>query len=97
MDDQQPLSRKIIAFVLTLIALPILFTATCVPVGLFAGGATGGSSVMAAVISFIALFTAAAIGVAIRTKNPGIRWGIVVYLVLAVFAAVWWAITVVIH
>ena len=52
---------------------------------------------MAAVISFIALFTAAAIGVAIRTKNPGIRWGIVVYLVLAVFAAVWWAITVVIH
>lgn len=97
MDNELPLSRKIIAFVLTLIAVPILFAATCTPVGLFAGGMSNGPYFAISVLSFCALFLAAAIGVAIRARNPGIRLAIIVQLALTALAGAWWAITLWLH
>lgn len=90
MDDELSLKRKIIAFIVTLIAIPVVFIGTCVPVGIFAETITFGTYTLIAVIAYVAIFLAIAIRIAIRTKNPGIRWGIVVALIAAVIAAGLW-------
>jgi hypothetical protein len=86
--DEMPLTRKIIAFVLTLIGLPVLFVGTCVPIGLISNG----PHILIAILAFTALFIAAAISIAVRTKNPGIRWAIIVLIAVAAIAAAVWGI-----
>lgn len=86
------LIRKIIAFVLMLVALPVLFIGTCVPVGMISSG-----SQILAIPAFTVVFIAVAIGIAVRTSNPGIRWAIIVQLAIVGIAAAVWAIQLFLH
>ena len=77
---------KIAAFVVTLIAIPFLFVATCVPVG-FIGMASGTPVIVFGIygVSLVGF----GIYKAVRTNNPGIRWGIIAALLAAaIYAAV---------
>jgi hypothetical protein len=83
-EDYLPLGNKIVAFVLTLIAIPFLFVLTCVPVGFVA---LFGQPAIVPIIVFSVYgvaFVGFAIYRAVRTENPGIRWGIIVALAAGV-------------
>jgi hypothetical protein len=93
-DNELPLSRKSVGFVLTLIVVPVLFVSTCVPVGFVAIGMDDAFSSRTIPIFTIygAVFLAFAIWRAIVAENPGVRWGIIVALAAAAIAAVLWFI-----
>lgn len=84
---EMPLIRKIIAFVLTFVAVPMLFAGTCMRIGVFAHGRTTATVFLVTMLSFMAVFIVAAIAIAIRTRNPGIRWAIIVHFALGIIAA----------
>lgn len=72
--------RVIGAFFLTLLAIPLLFVATCIPfaeMGVLEHGAKAFFTL------FGTLFTVGAIIVAVRTSNPGMRWGIIFAIAVA--------------
>jgi hypothetical protein len=94
---EMPLIRKTIAFVLTLVALPVLFVGTCVPVWMFADRWSNGPTIMLSVLSFTALFVATALGIAVRTSNPGIRWAIIALLAIAAITIAVWSIQLFMH
>jgi hypothetical protein len=85
-EDGITTGEKIVGFILTLIAIPLLFVGTCVPVGFVALG-TGLPIVLFGVYGVI--FVGFGIYRAGRTDNPGIRWGIIVALIAAtIYAAI---------
>ncbi|MDE2182360.1 MAG: hypothetical protein KGJ78_05010 [Alphaproteobacteria bacterium] len=89
-DSDIPTSHKIIAFILTLIAIPLLFVFTCVPVGLVSlAGAQIPNVTTIIFVLYGVVFVGVGLWIAIRTPNPGIRWGIIAALaVAAVYAAI---------
>jgi uncharacterized membrane protein len=92
-DQKNPEDRTVIGFILTVmvgigltvVAVPVLFLATCIPLmqnnqqptwiafGLYGAAATIGGLV-----------------IAIKTRNRGIRWGVIALFCLAVFAAIYY-------
>lgn len=93
MDDEPSLSAKIIGFVVTLIAIPVLFVATCVPTGFLAMGVGSGDKTAFWFFGVYGiLFVGFGLWRAVVTKNPGVRWGIIVALAAAAIAAVLWFI-----
>jgi hypothetical protein len=78
-QDEEPPSRPqiILGFVLTLVAAPILFVATCVPLGVAFGPL---------VPVYVVAFAGGAAWWAIRTKNKGIRWGLIAAVVVCAAA-----------
>ena len=106
-DDDGPSRGKIaLSFVLTLIAVPVLFVATCVPVGyvslaVMAWGAhifKNGEryNPILALAAIIALYVLVFIGLgvrkAVKADNPGIRWGIVLAVAALAVIAAWLAV-----
>jgi uncharacterized membrane protein YfcA len=91
-DWKTPEDRTVIGFILTVmvgigltvVAVPVLFLATCIPLMQ--------NNRQPTVIAFGLYGVAAIIGalvIAIRTHNRGIRWGVVALFCLAVFAAIY--------
>jgi hypothetical protein len=89
-EQKNPEDRSVVGFILTVMvgigltvmAVPVLFLATCVP--LMQGDQ------QPTLIGFGLYAAAAAIGavvIAIKTHNRGIRWGVIALFCLAVFAA----------
>jgi pyruvate-formate lyase-activating enzyme len=74
-DDEMPVGETITAFLVTLLAIPLLFVATCVPVGLVGMGSRHSDIAFGL---YIVAFAGFGIFKAVRTRNPGIRWGIIV-------------------
>jgi len=95
-DDEIPVGETITAFLVTLLAIPLLFVATCVPVGLVGYGSEHSDFAFG---SYIVAFAGFGIFKAVRTRNLGIRWGIIVGSILlalllrreivAIFAGHW--------
>jgi hypothetical protein len=83
--DEYPLSGKIAAFIVTLIAIPFLFVATCFPVGLFAMG-MGSPTVTIIFTVYGVLLVGFGIYKAVRTDNPGTRWAIIVAMIAGIAA-----------
>ena len=90
MDDNAPLKEPeppekptagkiIIGLLLTLLALPFLLVATCIP-AVWTAQIAGG---LFAMVVWAALTIGIGIWRAIVTKNPGVRWGIILLLVAA--------------
>jgi len=77
--------QVITGVILTLLAIPALFVATCLPAAL-ASSVTGSLPVM---IVWITLLVAVGIRFAIYTSNPGIRWTIILVLVAGAGFVVW--------
>ncbi len=93
MEDpgNKPQQNSILGFIitvvvgigLTVIAVPFLFIATCIPLVF---GNTRGA------IAFPVYFGLACAGsaiIAVQTRNRGVRWGAIVLFCLAVAATVW--------
>jgi hypothetical protein len=79
---------KIGAFVLTLVAIALLFLGTCGP---FAVSAFAAPPPGAVPVLYVTLFAGFGIYRAIRTGNPGIRWGIIAaFVAAAVYVAANW-------
>ena len=83
MMDEYGWGRIIASFVLTLIGIPVLFVATCVPVGLLTKNGNMYLPDYLPVAAYTLLFAAASVGIAIRAKNAGTRWGIVIALIVS--------------
>lgn len=81
--EQFEWARVVTAFLLTLVAIPALFIATCIPVG-FIGDQFGP---MTYPIVFAALGIVIAIVAVMRAANPGTRWGIIVAVAAAILGA----------
>jgi len=91
-DPKNPESNSVVGFILTVmigigltvVAVPVLFLATCIPLMQ--------NNRQPTVIAFGLYGVAATIGalvIAIRTHNRGIRWGVVALFCLAVFATIY--------
>jgi hypothetical protein len=92
-DNELPLSRKILGFVLTLIVIPVLFVGTCVPTGFIAMSLSDAGPAIGYVFAIYGIaFVAVAIWRAIVAENPGVRWGIIVAMAAAAIAAALWFI-----
>ena len=92
-DQKNPEDRTVIGFILTVmvgigltvVAVPVLFLATCIPLMQ--------NNQQPTWIAFGLYGVAATIGglvIAIKTRNRGIRWGVIALFCLAVFAAVYY-------
>lgn len=78
--------RTIGAFFLTLLAIPFLFAATCVPVGFVAIAAREPYAVPIFVVYGV-LFVGFGIYKAVNTDSVGMRWAIVATLIAAAIYA----------
>jgi len=92
-DQKNPEDRTVIGFILTVmvgigltvVAVPVLFLATCIPLMQ--------NNQQPTWIAFGLYGVAATIGglvIAIKTRNRGIRWGVIALFCLAVFAAIYY-------
>lgn len=94
MDDQDnklPLKRKVGAFIVTLIAIPVLFIGTCVPVGFMAMAFNRDMVTPVVVFTIYGIaFVGAGLWRATVTKNAGERWAIIVALVAALIWFGFW-------
>jgi hypothetical protein len=87
--DYDPYSWKVIlGFGLTVIAIPVLFVATCVPLG--AALMASSNLFVPGVVAYTALFLAAAIAVGVRARNPGVQWAIAVIVIASVLILAAW-------
>ena len=91
-NQKNPEDRSVIGFILTVmvgigltvVAVPVLFLATCIPLmqndqqpTLIAFGLYGVAATIGALV------------IAIKTRNRGIRWGVIALFCLAIFAALY--------
>lgn len=88
-EEEISTGRQIAAFVLTLIVLPFLFAGTCMPFTMVFITRHSRTVQALGYCAYSVAFLALLAFVAIRTKNKGIRWGIIVMgSIIAVLMAV---------
>lgn len=84
-DDKPTLGGMITGFLITLVAIPILFMATCVP-AVMVGKAVNWT---VAIVLWIAASLGFGIWIAIKTNNPGTRLAIILTAIGGLGFAAW--------
>ncbi len=90
LQDTQPavgekvsFGKKVVAFLLTMLLLPFFFVGACFGTLALILGKNSGLTIFSA-LAVLAALAFVGIRVAIRTKNSGLKWGIIVVGVVVV-------------